>query len=38
MDFKLIWSPQAIEDIKAIAEYIGRDSNIHAESTVKRIF
>jgi hypothetical protein len=22
MDYKLIWSPQAIEDIKAIAEYI----------------
>lgn len=38
MDYKLIWSPQAIEDIKAIAEYIGRDSNIYAESTVEWIF
>ena len=38
MDFKLIWSPQAIEDIQAIAEYIGRDSSIYAESTVERIF
>ena len=28
MDYRLIWSPQAIEDIIAIAEYIGRDSNI----------
>jgi len=38
MDYKLIWSPQAIEDIKAIAEYIARDSSIYAESTVERIF
>ena len=38
MDYKLIWSPQAIEDIQAIAEYIGRDSSIYAESTVERIF
>ena len=38
MDYKLIWSPQAIEDIKAIAEYIARDSNFYAESIVERIF
>ena len=38
MDFKLIWSPQAIEDIEAIAEYIARDSAFYAESTVERIF
>jgi toxin ParE1/3/4 len=38
MDYRLIWSPQAIEDIIAIAEYIGRDSSIYAESTVERIF
>jgi toxin ParE1/3/4 len=38
MDFKLIWSPQAIEDIEAIAEYIARDSTFYAESTVERIF
>ena len=38
MDYKLIWSPQAIEDIEAIAEYIARDSTIYAESTVERIF
>lgn len=38
MDFKLIWSPQAIEDIEAIAEYIARDSASYAESTVERIF
>jgi len=38
MDYKLIWSPPAIEDIKAIAEYIARDSAFYAESTVERIF
>ena len=38
MDYKLIWSLQAIEDIEAIAEYIARDSNTYAESTVERIF
>jgi len=37
MDYKLIWSPQAIEDIEAIAEYIARDSTTYAESTVERI-
>ncbi len=38
MDYKLVWSPQAIEDIQAIAEYIARDSTSYAESTVERIF
>jgi toxin ParE1/3/4 len=38
MDYKLIWSPQAIEDIQAIAEYIARDSTIYAETTVEQIF
>ena len=38
MDYELIWSPQAIEDIQAIAEYIGRDSTIYAETTVEQIF
>jgi len=34
----LIWSPQAIEDIQAIAEYIARDSTVYAETTVEQIF
>jgi addiction module RelE/StbE family toxin len=38
MDYKLIWSPQAIEDIQAIAEYIARDSTVYAETTVEQIF
>lgn len=37
MDYKLIWSPQAVADIEAIAEYIARDSWTYAESTVERI-
>ena len=37
MDYKLIWSPQAIADIQALAEYIARDSTVYAESTVDRI-
>ena len=38
MDYRLIWSPQAIEDIQSIAEYIARDSAFYAGSTVERIF
>ncbi len=38
MDRKLVWSPDAIQDLEAIAEYIGRDSIVYAESTVERIF
>ena len=38
MDYKLIWSPQAIEDVEAIAQYIARDSTIYAESTIEQIF
>ena len=38
MDYKLIWSSQAIEDINAIAQYIARDSTAYAQSTVERIF
>ena len=38
MDYKLIWSPEAIEDIQAVAEYIARDSSVYAETTVEGIF
>jgi toxin ParE1/3/4 len=38
MDYRLIWSPQALDDIEAIAEYIARDSRTYAESTVERIY
>ncbi len=38
MDYKIIWSPEALEDIDAIGEYIARDSAFYAESTVNKIY
>ncbi len=32
MDYKLIWSPDALDDIEAIGDYISRDSESYAES------
>ena len=37
MDFKIVWSPEAIEDIEAIAEYIKRDSEFYAAAVVSKI-
>lgn len=37
MDFEVAWSPEAIEDIEAIAEYIARDSEYYARAVVKEI-
>jgi toxin ParE1/3/4 len=38
MDYKLIWSPDALDDIEAIGNYISRDSEFYAESTVLKIY
>ena len=38
MDYTIVWSPDAVEDIEAIGEYISRDSEFYAESTVLRIY
>ncbi|MDR4496725.1 MAG: type II toxin-antitoxin system RelE/ParE family toxin [Candidatus Scalindua sp.] len=38
MDYKIIWSPDALDDIEAIAKYISRDSEFYAESTVLKIY
>lgn len=38
MDFKLIWSPDALDDIEAIGMYIARDSEYYAECVVQKIF
>lgn len=38
MDYKIIWSPDALEDIEAIGEFIARDSEFYAESTIQKIF
>lgn len=34
---QLVWSPEAIEDIEAIARYIQRDSPWYAQAVVSRI-
>jgi len=38
MGYRLVWSPEAIEDIEAIAEYIERDSLFYAKAVVDKIF
>jgi addiction module RelE/StbE family toxin len=37
MDFEVRWSPEAIEDLEAIAEYIARDSEYYARAVVSEV-
>jgi len=37
MDFRVVWSPQAIEDIESIANFIERDSPFYAKAVVTKI-
>ena len=37
MDYQVDWSPEAIEDVEAIAEYITRDSEFYAGAVVSKI-
>lgn len=37
MDLEVRWSPEATEDLEAIAEYIGRDSEYYARAVVTEI-
>ncbi|MEA1995860.1 MAG: type II toxin-antitoxin system RelE/ParE family toxin [Campylobacterota bacterium] len=37
MDFKVVWSPEAIKDLEEIAEYIERDSEFYARAVVSKI-
>ena len=37
MDLKVVWSPEAIEDVNSIGEYIGRDSEFYARAVVTKI-
>ncbi len=37
MDYTAKWSPEAIEDLESIAEYIARDSEFYARSVVSKI-
>ena len=38
MAVQLAWSPEALEDIEQIAEYIERDSTWYAQAVVSRLF
>ena len=38
MDYRIVWSPEAIEDIESIAKYIERDSQFYAKAVVNKIF
>ena len=37
MDLKVVWSPEAIEDLESIVEYIGRDSEFYARAAATKI-
>ncbi len=37
MDSNLRWSPEAIEDLESIAEYIERDSGFYAKAVVTKV-
>ena len=37
MDFRVTWSPTALDDVEAIAEYINRDSPAYTRAVVNKI-
>lgn len=37
MDYKVDWSPEGVEDLESIAEYISRDSKFYANAVVTKI-
>ena len=37
MDYTVEWSPEAIEDLESIAEYIARDSDFYARAVVSKV-
>ena len=37
MDYQVTWSPRAVEDLEAIAQYIALDSGAYAAAVVKTI-
>jgi addiction module RelE/StbE family toxin len=37
MDYEVAWSPEALDDVDAIAEYIARDSAFYAQAVVAKI-
>lgn len=37
MEKRVVWSPEAAEDLESIAEYIARDSGFYASAVVTKI-
>jgi toxin ParE1/3/4 len=37
MDYRVVWSPRALDDVESIASYISRDSTAHASAFVTKI-
>ena len=37
MAYKVVWSPEALDDVESIAEYIAKDSEYYAGSVVGKI-
>lgn len=37
MDYQVVWSPEALADVEAIAGYIARDSAVYARAVVEKI-
>ena len=37
MDYQIVWSPEAVADVEAIASYIARDSAAYAQAVVEKI-
>lgn len=37
MDYSVVWSPEASEDLESIAEYIAKDSEFYARAIVSKI-
>ena len=37
MDYHVVWSPEAVADVEAIASYIARDSTVYARAVVEKI-
>ncbi len=37
MDLEVVWSPEALEDLNSIAQYIARDSKHYAKAVVTKV-
>jgi toxin ParE1/3/4 len=37
MDYKVVWSPAALEDVESLAQYIAKDSELYAQAVVDKM-